>query len=122
VSEKTPARARSKLPVVIASAIGIVLLLGLGTWQMVRLQWKLDLIEKRTASLSGNPVTIQDIEAGMEHGYDVDFLKVKLNGSYRHAATRYVYRARGQRPGYQVITPFIDNSGFVAMVDRGFID
>ena len=122
MSEKTPARARSKLPVVIASAIGIVLLLGLGTWQMVRLQWKLDLIEKRTASLSGNPVTIQDIEAGMEHGYDVDFLKVKLNGSYRHAATRYVYRARGQRPGYQVITPFIDNSGFVAMVDRGFID
>ena len=115
-------RPRSNLAVYMAATIGIAVLLGLGTWQVLRLQWKLDLIEKRTASLSGNPVTIYDIEAGMEHGYDVDFLKVQLNGEYRHDATRYVYRPRGKWPGYQVITPFIDSSGFVVMVDRGFID
>lgn len=109
-------------PIVVAAAAGIALLLGLGSWQVMRLQWKLDLIEKRSSSLTGNPVTIYDIEAGMEHGYDVDFLRVRLNGSYRHHATRHVYRARGDRPGYQVITPFVDKSGFVVFVDRGFID
>ncbi len=102
--------------------VGILLLAGLGSWQLLRLQWKLDLIEKRAASLAGNPVTIYDIEAGMEHGYDVDFLRVRLNGEYRHEASRHVYRARGKRPGYQVITPFIDRSGFIVLVDRGFID
>ena len=61
-------------PIVVAAVIGISLLIGLGSWQVLRLQWKLDLIEKREGSLTGNPVSIYDIEAGMEHGYDVDFL------------------------------------------------
>ncbi len=59
-------------PIIVASLMGILLLVGLGSWQVLRLQWKLDLIEKRSSSLTGNPVTIYDIEAGMEHGYDVD--------------------------------------------------
>ena len=109
-------------PIVVAAVIGIFLLVGLGSWQVLRLQWKLDLIEKRVSSLTGNPVTIYDIEAGMEHGYDVDFLRVRLNGKYRHDATRHVYRPRGKWPGFQVITPFIDKSGFIVLVDRGFID
>jgi surfeit locus 1 family protein len=122
VTETTLLKPRSNLAIYIVAVLGIALLLGLGTWQVVRLQWKLDLIEKRTASLSGNPVATYDIEAGMEHGYDVDFLKVKLTGRYRHDATRYVYRPRGKWPGFQVITPFIENTGFIVMVDRGFID
>ncbi len=109
-------------PIVTATVLGVLLLAGLGSWQVLRLQWKLDLIDKRAASLTGNPVTIYDVEAGMEHGYDVDFLRVRLNGEYRHTASRYVYRARGKRPGYQLITPFIDKSGFIVLVDRGFID
>ncbi len=113
---------RRSWPIVVAALAGIALLVGLGTWQVVRLQWKLDLIDKRSSALTGNPVTIYDIEAGMEHGYDVDFLRVRLNGEYRHGATRHVYRARGKRPGYQVITPFLDKSGFLVFVDRGFID
>lgn len=113
---------RRNWPIVVAALAGIAMLVGLGSWQVLRLQWKLDLIEKRSSALTGNPVTIYDIEAGMEHGYDVDFLRVRLNGNYLHSATRHVYRARGKRPGYQVITPFIDKSGFVVFVDRGFID
>ncbi len=122
MTAKVSVAGKSNFHVAIAAVIGIAILLALGSWQLFRLQWKLDLIDKRTASLSGNPVTIYDIEAGLEHGYDVDFLKVRLSGRYRHEATRFVYRPRGAWPGYQVITPFIDSSGFVALVDRGFID
>lgn len=118
----TPNPPRRSWPIVAATIVCILLLVGLGSWQLLRSQWKLDLIDKRAASLAGNPVTIYDIEAGMEHGYDVDFLRVRLNGEYRHEASRHVYRARGKRPGFQLITPFIDKSGFIVLVDRGFID
>lgn len=118
VSEKST---RSSLPVMIAATIGVLLLVALGTWQVFRLQWKQQLIEAREAALVAEPVTMADIEAGAEHGYNVDFLKVQMTGRYRHDASRYVYRARGKQPGYQLITPFIANSGFVVLVDRGFI-
>ena len=118
----TPNPRHRSWPIVAATIVGVLLLVGLGSWQLLRLQWKLELIDKRAVSLAGNPVTIYDIEAGMEHGYDVDFLRVRLNGEYRHEASRHVYRARGKRPGYQLITPFIDRSGFIVLVDRGFID
>lgn len=113
---------RSNVPVIVVTVISFIILIGLGTWQVYRLQWKQQLIEAREASLTADPVTMADIEAGIEHGLDVDFLKVRLNGEYRHEATRYVYRPRGKRAGFQVITPFIDKSGFLVLVDRGFID
>ena len=119
---RTSGPRRRGWPILTAVVAGFILLAGLGTWQLFRLHAKLDLIDKRAASLTGNPVSMYDIEAGMEHGYDVDFLRVRLTGSYRHNASRYIYRARGKRPGYQLITPFIDNSGFIVFVDRGFID
>ena len=98
------------------------MLLGLGTWQVFRLQWKQQLIEARASSIVANPVAMSDIEAGIEHGYDVDFLRVRMTGNYVHDEARYVYRPRGKRAGFQVITPFIEKSGFVVLVDRGFID
>ncbi len=122
VSTVSVARPRSNRAVIITTAICVALLLALGTWQVFRLQWKQQLIESREAALTANPVTMADIEAGIEHGYDVDFLKVRMTGEYRHDATRYVYRPRGKRPGVQVITPFIDRTGFVVLTDRGFID
>jgi len=115
-------KVRSNVPVIVATVISLVILVGLGTWQMYRLQWKQQLIESRESALTADPVTMADIEAGIEHGYDVDFLKVRMTGEYRHQSTRYVYRPRGMRSGLQVITPFIEKSGFVVLVDRGFID
>lgn len=113
---------RSDVPVIAATVIGVIMLIAFGTWQVYRLQWKQQLIKAREAALTAEPVTMADIEAGIEHGLDVDFLKVWLNGEYRHEAARHVYRPRGKRAGFQVITPFIDTSGFLVLVDRGFID
>lgn len=115
-------KARSNLPVVIASLVGIALLLGLGTWQVMRLQWKERLIEARASAITANPISMSDIEAAIEHGYDADFYRVRMTGRYIHDETRYVYRPRGKRAGLQVVTPFLANSGFIVLVDRGFID
>ena len=100
----------------------MAMLLALGTWQVLRLQWKERLIEARAGALTANPVTMADIEAGIEHGYDVDFLKVRMTGDtvMTPPATSTVRVASA--PALQVITPFIDRTGFVVLGDRGFID
>lgn len=118
----TPKNKRSNVPVLIATLVGIAMLLGLGTWQVVRLQWKERLIEARAGAITANPISMSDIEAAIEHGYDVDFYRVRMTGRYVHDEARYVYRPRGKRAGLQVITPFLANSGFIVLVDRGFID
>jgi surfeit locus 1 family protein len=117
----TKRKSRSNLAIIVATVLGVALLAGLGTWQLYRLEWKQELIAKRTSALSGEPVTIHDIEAGVEHGFDVDFLRVKLSGRYLPGLARYVYRARGKQAGYQVINPFLDELGYLVFVDRGFI-
>ena len=99
----------------------IISLLGLGTWQLQRLQWKLGLIKQTQAALTANPVSINDITAGIEYGYDVDRLRIRLTGSYRHDLERYVYSPAKAGLGYKVLTPFIDDTGVLVFVDRGWV-
>ena len=120
--EPVPAAGKGNRVLIVSATIATILLLALGTWQVLRLQQKQDLIAARKSAVVASPVALTDIEAGIEHGYDVDFLRVRMTGTYRHDATRYVFRARGDRPGFQVITPFIAQSAFIVLVDRGFID
>ncbi len=105
----------------LTSVLGVVVLLALGTWQVQRLQWKQDLIVKRHSALAGNPVTLADIEAGVELGYDVDWLKVGARGSYRHDLERHVYSLRKGKIGWRLLTPFIVPGRFAVFVDRGFV-
>ena len=105
----------------IATMVGLVILVSLGTWQLYRLQWKLDLIEKRQDALTANPVTLNDIDAGIEHGFDVDWLKVTATGHFRHDLERHVYQLRDGKIGWRVITPFIVPGQFVTLTDTGFV-
>ncbi|MGI9462470.1 MAG: SURF1 family protein [Aestuariivirgaceae bacterium] len=104
-----------------ASTLGVAVLLALGTWQVQRLQWKLDIIDKRQQALVSQPVTLADIEAGIEHGFDVDWLKVKATGSFRHDLERHFYDLRGGKIGWRILTPFVAPGRFIVMVDRGFV-
>ncbi|NNE21504.1 MAG: SURF1 family protein [Rhizobiales bacterium] len=105
----------------IFSALGVLIMLALGTWQVQRLQWKNDLIEKRRLALESKPVTLFDIEAGIEHGFDVDWLKTTATGKFRHDLERHVYHLRNGKIGWRVITPFVVPGSLVVMVDRGFV-
>ena len=43
------ARARRLLPLTIATAVGVAILVGLGSWQLARLNWKTDLVARVVA-------------------------------------------------------------------------
>ena len=105
----------------LASIVGAAILFAFGTWQLQRLQWKNDLIEKRAKAVISEPITLADIDAGIEHGYDVDWFKVSATGSYRHDLEFHLYHLRDGQIGWRIITPFIVPGSFVALVDRGFV-
>ena len=105
----------------IFSLLIIAGLLALGSWQIHRMQWKRQLIAHSKAAVTAKPVSINDIAAGIEYGYGVDWLRIKLTGSYRHDLERYMYAPKKTGQGYQVITPFLDDSGFLVFVDRGWV-
>lgn len=105
----------------ICSTLGVLVMLALGTWQVQRLQWKNSLIEKRQDALSANPVRLSDIEAGIEHGFDVDWLKTTATGKFRHDLERHVYHLRNGKIGWRIITPFVIPGSLIVLVDRGFV-
>ena len=101
------------------SAFGFILLLGLGTWQVERLQWKLGLIAVREAGIhaapTALPVTLGDARS-------LEFHPVRAEGRFLNERELYLVAPslRGDA-GYHVITPLLLESGATLLVDRGFV-
>lgn len=114
---------RSRRPALFATLFtlfGLVLLIGLGTWQLERLRWKTALIERIEGRLTAEPAplpaTIDDPDAW-------DFRRVEVRGSWRHEAEMPLSaRTLEGRIGYHIVTPLdrADGGGTV-LVNRGWI-
>lgn len=91
-------------PIVIG-VIGTAVLLGLGAWQLQRLDWKERLIGEIEARLAAEPVAVP---TSPEPARD-QFLRVVLEGRLAEGPEgRALYRLTTKRPhgpGYQVIVP-----------------
>lgn len=117
------AGAAARFPYVLTlfAALCLAVLTGLGLWQLDRLEWKTRLIKTIETGLSANPVALTDVEAGIEHGLDVDWLRARATGRFRHDQERHIYSLRGGKAGYQVATPLETAEGLTVWVDRGFV-
>lgn len=107
--------------VVIATVLGVALLLGLGGWQLQRLAWKEALIAERDQRLTAAPVSLDMALKDFDADRSVEFLKVKAQGAFQHDAELFVLTTEGGVPGFQVVTPLASREGVVVLVDRGFI-
>lgn len=107
--------------VVIATVLGVVLLLGLGGWQLQRLAWKEALIAERDSRLTAPPVSLDTALTEFDADRSVEFLKVKAQGTFQHDAELFVLTTEGGVPGFQVVTPLASREGVVVLVDRGFV-
>jgi surfeit locus 1 family protein len=99
----------------------LILLLGLGLWQVQRLGWKLDLIalmqERATGPAADLPVDFGDDREAW------NFRRATVTGQFDHTHEMFLNgRSHGGSSGYHVITPLIraDGQGAV-LVDRGWI-
>ena len=104
----------------IAALIAITILVGLGVWQLQRLQWKLALIADVTAHMAAPAI---GLDQALHLSADaVQYRKVTLQGRFDNAHEAYVFAtAEGGAPVYHVLTPFRVDDGRVLMVDRGAV-
>lgn len=98
----------------------VIIMLGLGVWQLQRLQWKNEImarIAERTAQAPAN------FEGGLSWDESKDeYLRVRLRGSFVHDKELYLAaRSRNNNVGFHVITPFVLTNGMAVLVNRGWV-
>ena len=92
----------------------ISIFLALGSWQLVRLNWKLDLIEQIQSSLKEEPININNIVLK-------NYLRIKAIGKINFENQIYLYNLNEKgEPGFEVINPVeINNKNY--LLNRGWI-
>jgi surfeit locus 1 family protein len=100
---------------------GVAALVGLGTWQLERLEWKTALISEIEARASAPAVSLPD------PGRPVDlerlaFTRVAASGRFLHEHEMLVVaKVREGLPGAHVVTPLVLGDGRAVLVDRGWV-
>src|SRR3989337_3102231 len=100
---------------------GLALLIGLGVWQLKRLEGKQGLISQIEARTKGPPIPLEDAVALAAQGRDPIYYRVRVDGRFHHAKERYLYAVSEGRVGWHVITPLETEDGDIVLVDRGFV-
>ena len=106
-------------PILLATVVGIAILLGLGFWQVERLRWKQGLLAKLAANAAAAPVDLATAEAIAARGGDVEFLGVKFRATYKHGAGMKLMSTYEGGQGWTIITPAVTSDGRAVIVDRG---
>lgn len=105
----------------LAAAAAFLILVALGVWQMQRLAWKSNLIARIEAGLDAAPAPLAEVEARLERGEPVEWMKVRTEGRFRHDLERHLHAVEGGRAGYRVMAPLLSGEGRIVWVDRGFV-
>jgi surfeit locus 1 family protein len=97
----------------------LILLLGLGTWQVERLHWKENLIATRTERSTAAPVPLPSDGASPA---SFDFSKAAVTGHFLNDKEMLLAaRSLNGNLGFHVVTPFVESDGRSILVDRGWI-
>ena len=90
------------------------MLLSLGSWQLYRLNWKLDIISEIENSLKINPVELSKSNSK-------NYLRIKTSGIVDFDKQIYLYNLNNSgKPGFEVINPIlIGNENY--LLNRGWI-
>lgn len=107
----------------VMTLVALPILIGLGTWQLQRKTWKEGLISRLVARSKAPPVSLAEAAAQLARTHDVEYLRVRVRGTFDHAAERYLYSPDSvMGPGWHVYTPLTPTDGSAAvMVNRGFV-
>ncbi len=111
-------RFRPTLRATVAAAGVLVVLVGLGTWQVHRLEWKEGVIAYREARLALPPVSLGEETADG----DLAFRRARATGRFIHSREFLIAnRVRGGRAGFDVVTPLRLGPAGIVLVNRGWV-
>ena len=88
--------------------------MSLGSWQLYRLNWKLELISQIENSLKNNPVELSKADKK-------NYLRIKTSGTIDFDNQIYLYNLNESgKPGFEVINPILIE-GQNYLINRGWI-
>ena len=97
----------------------LLVLVGLGTWQLGRLQWKNNLIDNFEARVAAPPVAVPAGEAAID---PLEFRQLDLTGRFLHDKEIFLTgRTYEGNAGFHVVTPFELADGRVILINRGWV-
>jgi surfeit locus 1 family protein len=106
-------------PVLLATAVGLAILVTLGIWQVERLQWKEALLAQLAANAAAAPVDLAAVERLTVEGRDPEFLRVSFKATYKHDSWKKMISTYQGGQGWSIIAPAVTTDGYAVMIDRG---
>jgi len=97
-------------------------LIGLGVWQLQRLQWKLDLIERVDSRIHAAPTPVPSPTEwpNVTRARD-EYRHVLLQGRFLPGQDTHTQAVTALGSGFWVLSPFQLDDGSIVLVNRGFI-
>lgn len=106
----------------IAGCLAFAALVALGTWQVHRLRWKLDLIARVDARVHAAPVPAPGPESWAGLTREVaEYRRITARGTFDNGRETHVQALTELGSGSWVVTPLRTDAGFTVLVNRGFV-
>jgi surfeit locus 1 family protein len=109
------------VPTLLALPVFLILL-GLGTWQVQRLQWKTDLLQTMAERSQGDPIDLDSMDETDPAA--AAWRRVQVTGQFvtpPGAPQRYGVESIGGELGSRLLGVFETEDGRALLVDRGFL-
>lgn len=97
----------------------VAILIGLGVWQLQRLEWKTTLIANLEQRTSAAPITLNEALADPQAS---QYRQVRVTGRWLHEREmRLLARTYRGEPGLHIVTPLALSDGQRLLIDRGWV-
>lgn len=106
---------RNAITIFLSLAV-LALFIGLGTWQVQRLQWKEGVLAQIDARIAADPVALPQAPDKTRDTY----LPVMVSGQFGDGTLRVLVSTKQAGAGYRLISPLQTDQGAI-LIDRGFI-
>jgi surfeit locus 1 family protein len=120
--EAAPRSATSLALLMVLLAALFAAFVSLGTWQVHRRAWKLDLIQRVEQRLHADAVAAPGRDAWPRIGADDEYRKVRVDGALLRDHTVFVKAVTERGAGFWVLTPLQTRDGFIVLINRGFVE
>ena len=118
-------RARSFTFLVTLSLLAAILAGGfaaLGTWQVYRRAWKLDLIERVDQRVHAPAVAAPGNDRWPAvNKADDEYRHVEVRGQFKHDSESFVQAVTEVGSGFWVMSPLLRDDGTTVLINRGFV-
>ncbi|WP_091881328.1 SURF1 family protein [Phyllobacterium sp. OV277] len=105
----------------LVALLGVVLLCGLGIWQMERRVWKLDLIERVEQRVGAPTTPAPGPDTWPAIGDQDTYRHIRVSGRFLQNRDTLVKAVTERGSGYWLMSPFQTDNGFTVLINRGFV-